>query len=495
VIKASALLVALAIGLLVAGVVASSLLMVYVSIGVCVAAALLLAAGVLAHWSEIFGRREARPATPGAWSEPQVNVTAPVLASIQAVAVARGSARPGREEAGVRPDGARPGSGRPVGEPLSGGQAERGRADGGRVPERPAEVVPSPAEVAGRGDEFPAPRRSDDLWERVEEELGSAAKRDTGALSWPATVFPPVPPDAPEPAESAARAPEAGPHGEPRVGAGAWLWGSAPGWQPETADPAWPPPAAAFAEPQAAPELAEPEPAAPEPGEPEAAAGAPRPGGPGETASTPVPDETAAEPAADADVAQAVDVAEDAEAALDDDAALDGDVVPDEEAVADAEDHEAADHEAAEPAVESTPGEPAGEDSPQWIVAASRPAGQEPAAETPPTQPPAAPETRTEEPGPERSAVKESAAEPPGAHDPGADAPAAGESADKEPAAKPAPGRVEVTVVPGVSRYHRSECILIRFLGAGDLEIMTKQEAVDAKFMACRACQPDLLED
>ena len=46
-IKASALLVALAIGLLVAGVVASSLLMVYVSIGVCAVAALLLAAGVL----------------------------------------------------------------------------------------------------------------------------------------------------------------------------------------------------------------------------------------------------------------------------------------------------------------------------------------------------------------------------------------------------------------------------------------------------------------
>ena len=208
-IKASALLVALAIGLLVAGVAASNLLMVYVSIGVCAVAALLLAAGVLAHWSEIFGRREARPATPGAWSEPQVNVTAPVLASIQAAAVARESARSGPEEASVRPVGARSGSGRPAGERPSGGQPDRGRADGGRVPERPAEVVPSPAEVAGRGDDFPAPRRSDDLWERVEEELGSAAKRDTGALSWPATVFPPVRPDAPEPAESAGPAPEA----------------------------------------------------------------------------------------------------------------------------------------------------------------------------------------------------------------------------------------------------------------------------------------------
>ncbi|MGH7735974.1 MAG: hypothetical protein ACREOE_20320, partial [Gemmatimonadales bacterium] len=95
-----------------AGVVASSLLMVYVSIGVCAVAALLLAVGVLSHWSEIFGRRETRSAnTHGAWSEPQVNVTAPVLASIQAVAAARGSGRPGREEAGVRPGGGRLGAG------------------------------------------------------------------------------------------------------------------------------------------------------------------------------------------------------------------------------------------------------------------------------------------------------------------------------------------------------------------------------------------------
>jgi hypothetical protein len=48
-----------------------------------------------------------------------------------------------------------------------------------------------------------------------------------------------------------------------------------------------------------------------------------------------------------------------------------------------------------------------------------------------------------------------------------------------------------VTVVPGVARYHRSECILIRFLGTGDLDIMTRQEAEEAKFAACRACQPD----
>ena len=84
-IKTSALLVVLAIGLLVAGVLASSLPLVYVSIGVCAVAALLLAAGVLSHWSEIFGRREPRPSrVQPSWSEPQMQVSAPVLAGAQA---------------------------------------------------------------------------------------------------------------------------------------------------------------------------------------------------------------------------------------------------------------------------------------------------------------------------------------------------------------------------------------------------------------------------
>jgi hypothetical protein len=583
VIKASALLVALAIGLLVAGVVASSLLMVYVSIGVCAVAALLLTVGVLSHWSEIFGQREARPVMERTWSEPQVNVTAPVLASIQAVAVARASSRPGREEARVREAGARPDGGR-----LDRGRLSGERPDGTRAPERPAEVAPSPAEVAGQGDEFPAARRSDDLWERVEEELGSAAKRDTGALSWPGTAIPPVPPDVPGAAESAAPTPEAEPQGEApgerRAGAGAWLWGSGAGSKPpETADPAWPPPAAAFAEPQAAAEPAEPEPATPEPAATEAAAqepvvqepvvqetaaqqpAVPLPGGPGDTAGTPVPDETAPEPAADADIAEdagvreaagageAAGAAPDHDAVLDDGVVADDEAAPDTEVAPDAEDHETADRQAAEPAEESTSGEPAGDGGqPDWIIGASRPAGQEPAAEIPPAQSPAVQEPVPEEPVPEepvpeepvpeepvpeRAAVKEPTAEPSGAEDPaaattGADDPAAGEPGAGEPAveepavgepaagepavrepapgspgpaaedpsgdggtAKPAPGRVEVTVVPGVARYHRSECILIRFLGADDLDIMTKQEAVDAKFIACRACQPDQLGD
>jgi hypothetical protein len=48
-----------------------------------------------------------------------------------------------------------------------------------------------------------------------------------------------------------------------------------------------------------------------------------------------------------------------------------------------------------------------------------------------------------------------------------------------------------VTVVPGIARYHRAECILIRFLGADDLETMTWSAARDADMVPCRACQPD----
>jgi hypothetical protein len=48
-----------------------------------------------------------------------------------------------------------------------------------------------------------------------------------------------------------------------------------------------------------------------------------------------------------------------------------------------------------------------------------------------------------------------------------------------------------VLIVPGIPRYHRRGCTLIRFLKDSDLELMTRQEAVDGEFIACKACQPD----
>jgi hypothetical protein len=73
----------------------------------------------------------------------------------------------------------------------------------------------------------------------------------------------------------------------------------------------------------------------------------------------------------------------------------------------------------------------------------------------------------------------------------GAGEPPAGSQNDHEP-----PGRSQtpegnvVVIVPGVARYHRSACILIRFLGADDLETSTAQEAEANGCAPCRACEP-----
>ena len=66
----------------------------------------------------------------------------------------------------------------------------------------------------------------------------------------------------------------------------------------------------------------------------------------------------------------------------------------------------------------------------------------------------------------------------------------AGEDADQAADAA-APLGDEVTMVPGVARYHRRGCILIRFLSDGDLETMTRREAEAAGSVPCKACQPD----
>jgi hypothetical protein len=50
----------------------------------------------------------------------------------------------------------------------------------------------------------------------------------------------------------------------------------------------------------------------------------------------------------------------------------------------------------------------------------------------------------------------------------------------------------DVSVVPGVPRYHRPDCILIRFMGVEDLESKTIQDAADSGCTPCRACQPEV---
>ena len=52
-------------------------------------------------------------------------------------------------------------------------------------------------------------------------------------------------------------------------------------------------------------------------------------------------------------------------------------------------------------------------------------------------------------------------------------------------------GQHQVTVVPGVLRYHDHNCILIRFMGDEDVQKMTLDEATQTGHSPCRACQPD----
>jgi hypothetical protein len=556
VIKTSALLVVLAIGLLVAGVLASSLPLVYVSIGVCAVAALLLAAGVLSHWSEIFGRREPRPSrVQPSWSEPQMQVSAPVLAGAQAAGPqAAGPQVTGAQTAAAQTAGAQT-AGAQTGAQARGTAAREERrsrrgAAAGRSPASPAEVGTAQAESAVRG-------RGDDLWDRVEEELGTAGKRDTGALSWPATEIPVL-------REPAGPPEGAAPPGVPPAGSSAGIWGRGAGWQPpETPDEAWPPPAAAFAGSPARPERAttdadgadgavqDVDGPGQETGQPESAA----PARSARAADEPAPesaDDEAAEQAPQTAPAKPdtwdkrprwiISVGDDAPAWPVPDSAVPappaterttgaaagqpaagkpsaGKPVAGKPEAAEPKPAEtkpaetkgskpgAADPEAGEP--KTAEPEPtaaavaasAGQDAPPKAPAGPEPASREPAADVPQAEEPtagesaaddsAAQESAADDSAADDSAAEESAAQESGAGDSAADEPADGEPAADGPAGKPAPGRIEVTVVPGVARYHRSECILIRFLGDGDLDIMTRQEAEEAKFAACRACQPD----
>ncbi len=45
--------------------------------------------------------------------------------------------------------------------------------------------------------------------------------------------------------------------------------------------------------------------------------------------------------------------------------------------------------------------------------------------------------------------------------------------------------------MPGITRYHRSDCLLIRFLDGDDLDLMPRQAARNGGCVPCKACKPD----
>jgi S-DNA-T family DNA segregation ATPase FtsK/SpoIIIE len=74
------------------------------------------------------------------------------------------------------------------------------------------------------------------------------------------------------------------------------------------------------------------------------------------------------------------------------------------------------------------------------------------------------------------------------------DAEAASEAGSEPPPAAEAgaaPGTGLVTVVPRVPRYHRPDCVLIRFMPEGDVQQLPVTEAREAGCTPCAACQPE----
>ena len=112
----------------------------------------------------------------------------------------------------------------------------------------------------------------------------------------------------------------------------------------------------------------------------------------------------------------------------------------------------------------------------------------------------AGPAAQREAPGPAEGAVGRAPEAGSGAGKPGP-GPASARDGDERGAteqggagrngpARAADGNA-VVIVPGIARYHRAGCILIRFLGSDDLQTSTAQEAEAKGCAPCRACEPD----
>lgn len=71
--------------------------------------------------------------------------------------------------------------------------------------------------------------------------------------------------------------------------------------------------------------------------------------------------------------------------------------------------------------------------------------------------------------------------------------PGTSESPAPATGSKAAPKDTQVAVIPGVPRYHTLNCILIRFMDEADLEKKTLDQAKAAGCTPCTACQPDVI--
>jgi hypothetical protein len=511
VIRSGALLITAALALLVAGVVASSLELVYVSIGISILAAIALTTGVVLRRGELFGRAwPERQGGPADWPAADVTGVPPLvggrkrtadggrgtgdLASVPQPATAAASeARPGRrrDSGGSGPAKGGPGGARRTGDHSAGRAAGAGRPAKSRSNGREAAGGgPAGAELTDGGLGWPrgadreeaAPARRDRdraaaSWDERDaaplepdrKQAVSGRDRDQPAASWEdraaAPPRPPgfrVPPFGDRPAVAPADQPG-------RVGEEA-----ADGGRHDPARPAWP----ATAGPRAmgtGPAAKSP-PAGPRDGGPE-------PGG-GFRLAEPVAPEEQPTPVFPESPESGQDRGEPASTAGSPaHRGLFEPLVTGKPPPLEMEPEPAGDAAGLGPAERAGGAEHAGETSPAGKAGgADETSGADQASATDMGQDAGAGASSTQPGGLKPPPADGRDEEPGGPGEPGADE-AEGSAA--------APLDGQVTIVPGISRYHRRQCILIRFLSDGDLETMTREAAQAAGSVPCKACQPD----
>jgi hypothetical protein len=132
--------------------------------------------------------------------------------------------------------------------------------------------------------------------------------------------------------------------------------------------------------------------------------------------------------------------------------------------------------------------------------ASAAPLADEPATAADEVAAAGTPDTETEteavaEPEAAAEPETEAVAEPEAAAEPEPEAAAEAESGESEPPAAtpadPAPGAGLVSVIRGVPRYHDAECVLIRFMPEGDIQKLSIPQAKELGCTPCAACQPE----
>lgn len=535
-IRFSAGLVAVAIGVLIGGVATSKLLLVYIAIGLSAVALVVLAIGVVLKREELFGEQGApSPAAAGVSAEDPVLVAKTSIQPNGAVDAPAGQVPATASQAGQSPFD------QPAWESL----ARRGTPSArdpltsqdarSAAPEPPLAMDWSvwasrdagsrPAQRERAEEDTPAPGRSGDAfrqdppWSR-ETPAASASPAPTAPAPAPTAPAPTAPgpvvpgPVVPGPTVPAPPRRESllQPHGESfgapaaadYLRAGSPAAASPPDIKPPRAEPKWP---SWFERPARPAHETTPDqprtdkPATDKPAAVEPATDKPAPvvpAIPDETAERPEANErpeTAKRPETD-DLPDTTDLADGADTSEDDDDwwprrswLLDDDESGDS----------AAAPTAAAPAAETGIG-PIPEDEPADAPPAPEQAAEPEDLESTVSEPTVSESTA---PSASESTASESTASTAGATaaaevlDPPAaaetspsDPDEAGGSEDTGPAAGASDSN-QVTVVPGVPRYHEQNCILIRFMDDGDVQKMTVREAAEAGCTPCRACQPD----